>query len=421
MGLWGRVRGARRRWPLVIGATALAAVVLLVVVRAGRRGGVPRGVPLGTVARGDLVIEIRSVGEVQAVRSQTFGVPRVRASNVKIAWLVPEGARVAAGDTLARFDTTEIDRRVDELESRLTSARANLEKLHASQRARLADLEAQVEDQRNSVRQAELAMADVEYEARVDREKAQLALQRAQLAGKQAASRLEAQRTIDAAELTEQRVNIANLESQLASERDAQESHVLVAPGEGLVVYGTNWSGGGRLAKVKVGDQLYFGGVVIELPDLSALRIASWVNEARVNQLRLGQRCAVHVDALPDTAFHGSVSRINVLGRDLPEAEGVKVFDFDVVLEGTDTRLRPGMTATVTVHVDSLRDVVYAPIETVHVDAQGPHVLRWDGNRLQRVAVTVGRQNDFHVVLAAGVAPGDRLALRAPAPETGGE
>jgi multidrug efflux pump subunit AcrA (membrane-fusion protein) len=270
------------------------------------------------------------------------------------------------------------------------------------------------------VRLSELASANVEYEARVEKEKAQLGLQRAQLSLRQAHSKLAAQRIIDAAELTEQRVAIGGLESQLASEREALANHALVATTSGLVVYGTNWSGT-RTAKVKVGDQLYYGGIVIELPDLSSMRVASWVNEARVNQLRVGELCDVRVDALPDTLFHGSLSRINVLGRELPEAEGVKVFDFDVLLGGVDARLRPGMTAAVTVHVDSLHAVLYAPIETVHADDGGSWVLRWDGRRLERVPVTVGRQNDFHVVLATGVRAGDRLALREPAPASGGE
>jgi multidrug efflux pump subunit AcrA (membrane-fusion protein) len=85
-----------------------------------------------------------------------------------------------------------------------------------------------------------------------------------------------------------------------------------------------------------------------------------------------------------------------------------------VLLEGHDARLRPGMTASVVVHVDQVKNVVYAPIETVHTDAQGPYVLRRKGRGFEPVRVTLGRQNDFHVVLASGVKPGDPLALRAP-------
>jgi hypothetical protein len=73
------------------------------------------------------------------------------------------------------------------------------------------------------------------------------------------------------------------------------------------------------------------------------------------------------------------------------------------------------MTATVVVHVDRLADVLHAPIETVHSDAQGLFVWRRSGRGVERVAVTAGKQNDFHVVLLSGVRAGDQLALRDPA------
>jgi HlyD family secretion protein len=401
-----------RRRPILLLVVGASLAVVLVGVCASRHG-VRADLPTTPVLRGNLAIEIHSIGELQAVRSLSFGVPRLKTSAVKLVWLIPEGTTVAAGDTLARFDTTEVLRRIEDLESRLTSARANLDKLRASQRARLEEMEASIEDQKAALRLAELDAENVSYEARVEQEKAQLNLQRARLNLKQAESKLEAQRSIDAAELTEQGVAISTLQSQLQSEREALANHAIVAPTMGLVVYGTNWSGGHN-TKIKVGDQMYYGGVVLELPDLSQMRVTSYVNEARVNQLRNGLRCDVRVDAFSDTLYHGAITRINVLGRELQDAEGVKVFDYEVLLDGHDARLRPGMTCTVLVHVDELRDVVYAPIETVHTDNRGAYVLRRDARRFERVPVTLGRQNDFHVVLASGVHPGDHLALRLP-------
>ena len=89
--------------------------------------------------------------------------------------------------------------------------------------------------------------------------------------------------------------------------------------------------------------------------------------------------------------------------------------DYDVLVVGTDARLRPGMTATVTVRADELHDVLLAPIETVHTDARGAYVWRRGGRGVQRVAVTTGRANDFHVALTSGVQAGDALALHEPA------
>ncbi len=396
-----------------IGLVAGGLVIVVGALCASRRGGADRGGPFSAVQRGDLRIELTTAGELQAVRSLTFGVPRLRSSAAKLVWLIGEGSTVAPGDTLARFDASEATRRVEDLRSRLTSARANLQKLHATQTARFSEMEAAIEDRRAGLRLAEIGVANMQYEARVEQEKVQLALQRAQLDLKQSESKLTAQKSIDSAEITEQEVAISTLQSQLTSEDEALDNHTLVAPTRGLVVYGTNWSGN-RNTKVKIGDQLYYGGVVIELPDLAQMRVASFVNESRVNQLHAGLACDVRIDALPDTLLHGTVSRVNVLGREMPDTEGVKVFDYEVLLEGADARLRPGMTATVTVHAEELHDVLFAPIEAVHTDNNGAYVWRRGPRGVQRVAVTTGRSNDFHVVLKTGVQPGDLLALREP-------
>jgi HlyD family secretion protein len=159
--------------------------------------------------------------------------------------------------------------------------------------------------------------------------------------------------------------------------------------------------------------------VVLELPDLSQLRVTAAVNESRVDQLQVGQQCTVRVDAFPDTVCTGRVARLTSLGHDLPESDGVKVFDYEVLLNGSDRRLRPGMTVSVTVHVAALHDVLFAPIEAVHLDARGAYVLRRRGREFVRTPVVVGRQNDTHVVLVSGAAVGDELALAAPAKEPG--
>jgi multidrug efflux pump subunit AcrA (membrane-fusion protein) len=414
--------GNARRWirsrP---GRVTLAGALLLVValgILGTRRRGSAAEVPVTTVQRGELAVDVTSVGELQAVRSQSFGVPRLRTSAAKIVWLVPEGSTVAPGDTLVRFDNTEVARRVEELEGRLGSARAALEKLRASQAAQRSEMEAGLADQRAVLRLAEIAADNVQYEARVQQEKAQLELQRAQLGVRQAEAKRQAEDSIEAAALAEQRVTIDQLANQLAAERDALVNHVIVAPTSGLAVYGSTWSGS-RPVKIKAGDQIYFGGAVLELPDLSQLRVTSAVNEARVDQLQVGQRCDVRVDAFPDTLYHGAVSRIAALGHDLPESEGVKVFDFEVLLDGSDRRLRPGMTVTVTVHIAALHDVLFAPIEAVHLDSRGAYVLQRRGRGFERTPVVVGRQNDTHVVLVSGAGPGDVLALAAPVEEAG--
>src|SRR5262245_10027313 len=79
--LWRRPRGRSGVWVAVV--TAAAALVLL-GSRAARHGSESGRSPFARVERGDLEIEVASVGELDAVRSLTFGVPRLRGSSAKV-------------------------------------------------------------------------------------------------------------------------------------------------------------------------------------------------------------------------------------------------------------------------------------------------------------------------------------------------
>src|SRR5438093_12515278 len=100
-------RRARRRRPLLAAAASGALLLAILAVCAGHRGGASGGIPTAPVVRGDLAIDLACVGELQALRSLSLGVPRLKSNSAKLVWIVPEGTTVSAGDTLARFDTNE--------------------------------------------------------------------------------------------------------------------------------------------------------------------------------------------------------------------------------------------------------------------------------------------------------------------------
>lgn len=400
-----------RRW---LGVAALGLLVVLLLLFAGRQSTRDDEVPTAEVQRGRFEIDVRTVGTLQAVQSRTLPIPRLKTATIKVVDLIPEGTTVQPGDTLAVFDSTDVVRRIEDLESRLISARANFTKLKATQAARMAELRASLLDQHAAVRLAELSSQNVSYEARVEQERANLALNRSRLQLEQLESKLQSQNTIHQAELTESNVTVASLETRMASEVAALQNHVMVAPAAGLVVYGTRWSSG-RRTKIKLGDELHYGVTVVELPDLREMAVRTYVNESRVNVLRQGQHCEVVVDAFPDTMFTGEISRVNVLGRELGDAAGVKVFDFDVKIQGADFRLRPGMTASITVKIEVLEDVLFAPLECVQSDRQGFFVYSREGSDFERRPVTLRERNDFFVILTSGVSEDEPLALRTPA------
>src|SRR5690606_22624898 len=92
-----------------------------------------------------------------------------------------------------------------------------------------------------------------------------------------------------------------------------------------------------------------------------------------------------------------------------------KVFEVRIVLEGSDTTLRPGMTTGNVIETTRLTDVLFVPIESVDNADGVPFVYRRRGGRVVRQEVVTGAMNDDAVVIEQGLAEGDEVLLVAPA------
>jgi hypothetical protein len=127
----------------------------------------------------------------------------------------------------------------------------------------------------------------------------------------------------------------------------------------------------------------------------------------------------VRVEALPDRELKGHVESISALAKaDFTTWPPPRNFDVRVALDERDDRLKPGMTATIRIATETLRDVILVPPQAVFpvngVDTV--YVLRRGGAEARQV--TVERRNADRVAIRAGLEPGERVALQDPTPET---
>ncbi|RPJ54826.1 MAG: HlyD family efflux transporter periplasmic adaptor subunit [Acidobacteria bacterium] len=181
----------------------------------------------------------------------------------------------------------------------------------------------------------------------------------------------------------------------------------------------TNWSAsgmslGGSPPEFRAGDRIWSGAAIAEIPDLSTALVACRVDEADRGRLRTGLTAEVRVDALPDTAFKGSVVDISALARLDLSGPRVRNFDLTVAMDRTDPRLRPGMSATVRLAVDCIEKAVLVPPAAVFARDGKTVAYVAAGRRFERREVEVLRRGPESVAVGKGVRPGDRVALRDP-------
>ncbi|MCX5754683.1 MAG: efflux RND transporter periplasmic adaptor subunit [Gemmatimonadetes bacterium] len=104
------------------------------------------------------------------------------------------------------------------------------------------------------------------------------------------------------------------------------------------------------------------GTVIATMADLSKVRARALVSETEIGQVTVGQDAVVLVDAFPDRAFNGTVSKIE------PSAvvqQNVTMFPVLITLDNSEGLLRPGMNGEVNVRTNERQQVVTVPNDAI--------------------------------------------------------
>ena len=107
------------------------------------------------------------------------------------------------------------------------------------------------------------------------------------------------------------------------------------------------------------------GTEVMEVADLKNLIILSHVNQADVSRMKKNQNVSIEIEAVADLVVEGVVERI------APQAtikSGIKGFSTKIRLLNTDSRVIPGMTATINIPVADSKGVVAARLASIFTE-----------------------------------------------------
>ncbi len=149
----------------------------------------------------------------------------------------------------------------------------------------------------------------------------------------------------------------------------------------------------------------------VTLIDLSRLEVDAYVDEVDIGGVKVGQSATFNVDAYPDRTFKGKVEAIQ------PQAViQDNVVNYDVIIGIDDTFenvLRPKMTASVTINLDSQKGVLVVPAKAVKHEGGKAFVMvpGAAGKGYAQRPVTVGRESGDFVQIKAGLSNGDKVLV----------
>lgn len=337
---------------------------------------------------------------------------------LQIQALAKSGSPAKKGEVVAEFDRQYMLQRLDDFKSTVTQAEADFRKQIAELQITRKSYEQQVLMARNAVEKAELDIKTVPVRSAIDSERLRLAVEETKANLKQL---LEARKYLDIGEKAQ--VRSAELELQATKleykRSEANADRMLVkAPIDGLVVM-QNTFRGSEFGAIQQGDQVYPGGLFMQIVDPSSMIINATVNQSDVQSMRIGQKARIRFDAFPGLELPG---RLIVIGA-ITKAGGSRAqFKKDVPvkfrLEKMDPRVIPDLSVSADVILEEQESVAaIAPLEAIQQTEPGskPFVLvKNAAGQWERREVELGVTSYTHVALKSGVKSGEVVALEKP-------
>ncbi len=222
--------------------------------------------------------------------------------------------------------------------------------------------------------------------------------------------------------LAQSEANLSSAKSQFAIEarkkRELEEQIqkcMIRATKPGLVVYGGE-EDRFMQERIQEGTSVRERQIIITIPDTSVMQVRSRVHESNIKRVKQGQKVKIRVDAFPEESLTGTVDKVAVL----PNAQNrwlnpdLKVYDTFIIIDGTHSWLKPGMTAQVEILVAELNDVLFVPMQSVfNVDNQQVCYVQ-KGNEIEMRIVKTGEFNESFIEIKEGLKEGEKVLLYTP-------
>ncbi len=200
--------------------------------------------------------------------------------------------------------------------------------------------------------------------------------------------------------------NLASAQATLEQATAKAAQRTVKAPSSGSIVELNAKVGATVTGGMVMGEGDTSGGKqCMQIADLSKMKVTVQVGEKDIAKIAVGQSANVTYPAFPDIVSQGTVTAIaSVANSDSSSGSGGSVtFNVDILIEAPDSRLKPGMTAEVSVVTEKLDDVVMVPTMALMTE-DGEHyyvnvATDGEGKKTRRVKVTVVTQNDNEAVV----------------------
>lgn len=347
----------------VVGGIALIAIVATLIINAQPQGTTDPVTDM--VNEGTFTTTVEAKGQLKPISASVVS-PSVDGTVEQIN--VQTGQSVNEGDVLMTIKNNELDRNVAEAQRAVAAAQ---------------------EDLANAQKSAAAAQAGPTTDAD----------------GASAAAGTASNASTDTSAVSAAQRSLASAQANLDQANAKAAGRTVTAPSSGSIVELNAKVGATVTGGMIMGESDTSGGKqCMQIADLSKMKVTVQVGEKDIAKIAVGQSANVTYPAFPDIVSQGTVTAIaSVANSDSNYSGGSVTFNVDILIEAPDSRLKPGMTAEVSVVTEQLDDVVMVPTMALMTeDGENYYVnvaTDAEGKETRRVKVTVVTQNENEAVV----------------------
>ena len=375
-------------------------------------------VPVAKVRRGEFIISVKTRGEIRSVHSEILTAPQV--PDPRIVRLAESGRSIKKGEVVVEFDAAQQEQTYLEKTTSVRTADSEIVQTKASHRIVTEQDGMNLMTSQYNLQRSKLEASKAEVVSEIEGAKSRIDVGISEGELGQVNTTIKAHKTTQEADLDRLQQKKDKVVRDAERTKGYLTKMLIRAPNDGIVNLLPNFRAQGSFGSspppFKEGDRAWTGAAIAEIPDLTNMRMELKLDEVDRGKMKLGQIVKVRVDAIADRELTAEldwispIAAVNFRGMGLTE----KTFPARATLKNLDPRLRPGMSATAEVVIESQPNTLLIPVRASFLQKGKPAVYVQKGQQFPIRVIEAGKHNDTDMIVTKGLKEGELVTLENP-------
>jgi RND family efflux transporter MFP subunit len=376
-------------------------------------------IPTARVRKAEFIISVKTRGELRSNNSVILSAPQV--PSPKITKLAEAGKPIKKGQVVIEFDGAQQEQFYLDRSTSVRTVDSEIVQLQASHRMTDEADGMNLMTSEYNVQRANLEFKKAEVVSEIEGAKSKIDVGITEGELSQVKTTINAHNVSQEADVQRLQQKKDKTLRDLERAKGYLSKMQITAPNDGIVNILPNFRAQGQFGSqpppFKEGDPAWTGAAIAEIPDLSSMRIELKLDEVDRGKLKIGQQVRVRVDALPEKELVAELDWISPIAAIAWRGMGLteKTFPARATLKDLDPRLRPGMSASAEIIIETQSNALLIPARASFAHRGKPAVYIQRGGNFEVRQIVVGKRNDNDIVVTQGLKEGDVVTLEDPA------